>query len=360
MHRRPANIPGRRFNRIPSPPKAEPAMRPIKTKVRFYPILAALLILASVSRPALAFPNKDMIELQTKVQQLLDAVARLQQSNDERMGMLKDLVQQNSDSVNRMSVTVDALQKQVAAQLAASGTKVDTVSGQVQALTDSFDELKARMIRLEKAVALVSSQQQTMGAAIENLAAPPAAAPGSAAPGSATPPASTPPSAAIPPAALPPVAPAPVTADAAPPAAPIVRKVAPATLAADDMYKNAVSDFMGGRFPVAGAEFGDIVRSYPDSTLAGNAYFYLGEIDYHNSKFSTAVKDYDKVIEQYPDNTKVQAAHLHKGQALIQMQMKDAGIREFRTLIQRYPSSPEALQATNRLKAMNVPVKPKP
>ena len=125
-------------------------------KLRFFPIAAALLILSTA--PAHAYPNKDMIQLQTQVQQLLDAVARLQQSNDERMGVLKDLVQQNSDSVNRMSVAIDTMQKQLAAQSATEGTKVDTISGQIQALNDSLDEIKARMNRLEKAVGDVSAQ----------------------------------------------------------------------------------------------------------------------------------------------------------------------------------------------------------
>ncbi len=45
-------------------------------------LLAALLICSS---PAFAV-SKDMVQLQTQIQQLQDAVARLQQSNDERMG----------------------------------------------------------------------------------------------------------------------------------------------------------------------------------------------------------------------------------------------------------------------------------
>ena len=59
--------------------------------------------------------NKDMVQLQTQIQQLQDAVARLQQSNDERMGVMKDLIQQTADSVNRMSSTVDTLHKQMQA-----------------------------------------------------------------------------------------------------------------------------------------------------------------------------------------------------------------------------------------------------
>ena len=137
-------------------------MRPIRLTA-----LALAIALVPIA-PAFAV-NKDMVQLQTQIQQLQDAVARLQQSNDERMGVLKDLVQQSADSVNRMSVNMDALQKQFSAQQAAQGAKIDTVSGQISALNDSLDEIKARMNRLEKAVSDVQNQQQSIGAALQNL-----------------------------------------------------------------------------------------------------------------------------------------------------------------------------------------------
>src|SRR6202789_3076533 len=90
--------------------------------------------------PAFAV-NKDMVQLQTQIQQLQDAVARLQQSNDERMGVMKDLIQQSSDSVNKMAVSVDSLQKQIQTQQEAQSTKADQVSGQIQSLNDSVDEV---------------------------------------------------------------------------------------------------------------------------------------------------------------------------------------------------------------------------
>src|ERR1700727_2177876 len=100
---------------------------------------ASTLLLAAVvlcGSPAFAV-NKDMVQLQTQIQQLQDAVARLQQSNDERMGVMKDLIQQSADSVNKMAVTLDALHKQMQAQQEAQNGKIDQVSGQIQSLNDS-------------------------------------------------------------------------------------------------------------------------------------------------------------------------------------------------------------------------------
>lgn len=321
-------------------------------KVRFYRFSAALLVVFLVSAPAFA-ANKDMIELQTKVQALLDAVARLQQSNDERMGVLRDLVQQNSDSVNRMSVTVNALQKQFSADQTVQGGKVDQVSGQIQALNDQLDEIKARMNRLEKVMGDVSNQQQNLSQTIQSMPQSAPAASSVATPGM-LPITSAPTAAAplVPQAAVTPTPTGHKPSPAIPATAPAPALAPTATALVEDMYKSAFNDFMAAHYAVAVAEFNDIIKTYPDSPLAGNAHYYIGEIDYRGAHYSTAVKDYDKVIEQFPDNNKVPAAHLHKGQALVEMQLKDAGIREFRSLIQRFPNSPEAAQARTKLSAL--------
>ena len=322
-------------------------------------LTAALLLFAIPAAPAFAV-NKDMVQLQTQVQQLLDAVARLQQSNDERMGVLKDLVQQSADSVNRLSVNVDVLQKQLATQQTTTGTRADQVSGQVQALNDSLDEIKARMIRLEKTLNDVQGQQQSMSAALQNLPGSGGAAPSGA---QSTGPAS---SAYMPgPNAIPdgPSASPSATRNGAT-AAPPTRTAAPPATAANaipvtDLYRSAYTDYMAARYPIATSEFQDIIKSYPDDTLTGNAYYYLGEIDYRAARYAAAAHDYDKVLEQFPDNNKIPAAHLHKGQALIEMRQQEAGIRELRTLIQRFPTSPEATQARSKLNALGVSTRPR-
>ena len=119
-------------------------------RFRMLPATLALAAIAIAAPTPLFAVNKDMIQLQTQVQQLLDQVARLQQSNDERMGVQRDLIQQTVDSVNKMSQVMDSLQRQLRTQSEASGTGVQQVSGQVQTLNDSVDELKARLARIEK------------------------------------------------------------------------------------------------------------------------------------------------------------------------------------------------------------------
>jgi len=325
--------------------KEESPMR----NLRHIPATAVLLL--SFATPAFAGTNKDMIQLQTQVQQLQDAVARLQQSNDERMGVLKDLVQQSADSVNRLSVSMDALQKQLAVQQQADSAKTDTVSGQIQALNDSLDEIKARMNRLEKAVTDIQGQTQSINSTLQQTAPAQTVQPGQ----TATPPPDGQ-TQAPPPGAQSMVTTPPPPTGTGGSLSPAAASGAPP---AGDLYKAAYNDYIAAKYAVAMPEFTEIIKDYPDDPLSGNAYYYLGEIDYRAGKYAAAERDYDKVLQLFPDSNKVPASHLHKGQALIQLKQTEAGIREFRALIQRYPVSPEATQARSKLNAMGVPIRPR-
>ena len=113
--------------------------------------LPALLLAAMMltSLPAHA-ASKEIIELQTQVQQLLDMMQRLQSTVDSRFGLVQHLVEQSTDSVNQMNATVTAMQQKLNAQSEGTSTKLDSVSGQVQSLNDSLDELKSRIGKLDK------------------------------------------------------------------------------------------------------------------------------------------------------------------------------------------------------------------
>jgi tol-pal system protein YbgF len=245
-----------------------------------------------------------MVALQTQLQALQDQVSRLQQANDERFGAMRSLLEQNTDTINRVANSLDAISHSLQTSTADQGGKVDQVSAQVQSLHDSVDELKARLAK-------VSKQLDDMAAAQQNLqAAPPG---GQVQPGQ-TPPRSEPP---------------------APPP--------------DVLYNNAISDYNGAKYNLATQEFGDYVKYYGNTDLAGNAQFYLADIEYRQGNYQQAVQDYDKVLEQYPSGNKASAAQLKKGYALLQLNQREAGVRELRALIARYPRSLEAQQARDRL-----------
>jgi TolA-binding protein len=296
-------------------------------------ILAAVtlsLLLAAAPTPARA-TSKEIIELQTQVQQLMDNVQRIQSTLDSRFSVLQSLAQQTADDANRITATVTALQLKLAAQTDAMSGKLDTASGQAQALNDSVDELKSRIAKLDKSI-------QDLQAQLQNIQNPPQIpAPAPAVPAQAVP------------------APAPSGATPAPgsPAAAVVPTVNQTPPLAET-FQAGMRDYNAVRFDVATGEFQDVIHYYPTDDLAGTAHFYLGEIAYRQMKLTEAVKAYNAVLESFPGNAKAPAAQLRKGMALLQMSRKDAGIHELRLLIQRHPQTPEAQQARTKLNGMAV------
>jgi len=253
--------------------------------------------------------NKDMIELQTQVQQLQQQMTAMQRSFDERMGVMKNLVEQDTDAVNKVSAALISLQTTLAKQQGDSSAHVDQVSGQVQALNDSIDELKARLAK-------VSKQLDDMQAAQQSLAAQQA------------------------------------TTQAQQQA----QQQAPPP---DVLYNNALRDYNGDKNDLAVQEFSDYVKFYPNTDLAGNCYFYLGEIQFRQGNFQQAVTSYDQVLQNFPSGNKTASAELKKGYALIELGKQDDGVQQLRHVIQRYPRSNEALQARERLRKLGVsPARP--
>ena len=251
--------------------------------------------------------NRDMVQLQTQVQALQDQMTAMQRSFNESMGVMKNLITQSTDDINRMSAAMDAMQKSAQQQNADTSSHVDQVGGQVQALHDSLDELKARVAQLSKQLSDMQAAQQNLN---------PANPAGTTAPAQQQ----QPPQAQAPP--------------------------------ADVLYNNALRDYNAAKYQLASQEFSDYLKFYGNTDLAGNAQFYIAEIEYRQGKYEDAVKDYDAVLEQYPGGNKTPSAELKKGFALLNLGQRDAATRELRALINRYPRSIEATQARDRLKRL--------
>jgi len=249
--------------------------------------------------------NKEMVQLQTQVQQLQEQMSRMQQAFDERMGVMKNLVEHDTDAVNKVSAALANLQATLEKQQADSGGRTDQVSGQIQALNDTMDELKVRLTKLSK-------QLEDMQAAQQNLTSQQAQSP-----------AQTPPPQAPPPEVL---------------------------------YNNAIRDYNGAKNDIAAQEFSDYIKAYPNTELAGNSYFYLAEIQFRQGNYQQAVQNYDEVLQNFPGGNKAAAAQLKKGFALIELGQKNAGIQELRHVVQRYPRTNEAMQARERLQKLGVGV----
>src|SRR5579859_5422372 len=144
-------------------------------KQSFAVALALLLFALCASHSAAAADTKSQL---IQIQLMQDNMSRMQQSFDERMGIMKDLLTQQIDNVNKMGTTVQNLQKTLGQETSDAGSKVDQISGQVQALHDAVDELKARLAK-------VSKQLDDMQTAQQNITSPPIVQPGGAPGGAA-------------------------------------------------------------------------------------------------------------------------------------------------------------------------------
>src|ERR1022692_2002352 len=138
---------------------------------RYSIILGLLASLISVANPAWGV-NRDLIQLQTQVQTLQDQMTHMQQSLDERMGVMKNLVEQDTDAINKATAAINSLQTTLQKQQADSGTHVDQLSGQIQTLNDSLDELKTRLAKVSKQLEDMQAAQQNLSAQQTTAVAP--------------------------------------------------------------------------------------------------------------------------------------------------------------------------------------------
>ena len=307
---------------------------------RLLTVAALMLFFGPAAVPAYAV-SKEIVELQTQVQQLLDMVQRLQSTLDARIGVLEHLAQQTADQATQVTTTVNALQQKLSAQSDAVNGKMDAVSGQVQSLNDSVEELKARVAKLDKTVQDLQAQlqamqtQQAQAVQTQPGGMPPGGTGNPSSPGQGSGMTGGPGGGTAPGAAATPQAP------------PL-----------EETLQAGVRDYDAGRYQVAQGEFQDVVHFYPLDDLAGTAQFYLGEIAYQQKDYATAINDYNAVLEGFSSNAKAPAAQLYKGLALLAMDKREEGIHELRSLIQRHPQTPEARAARNKLTAMGVKIAP--
>jgi tol-pal system protein YbgF len=256
-------------------------------------ILVAVLVVAFLPTPA--YPvAKEIIRIEAAVARLEADMRDMRSTFHERMGMMRQLMEQTTDAINKLNVVTEQVQHGIQGSVAAQGSKVDSVTDSVQGLQDSLEDVKSRLSRLSEQMAQVRS-------AVETLQTP---TPGAG----------------------------------APPPDP------------EALYQNALRDLQSGNLDLSLQQFQDYLRYYPETDKAGNAQFYIGEVFYRQGKLRKAIEAYDVVLERFPKGNKTAGAHLKKGFALLQLKQRSAGVRELRQLIRRFPRSDEAKLARQRLR----------
>jgi tol-pal system protein YbgF len=268
--------------------------------------IALTALLAITFAPVNAFAaSKEIVQLQTQVDELQHQMTQMKQSFDERMGVMKSMMEQNTAVADKVSVAIDNLQASINKHETDRATQVDQLAGQIQSLNDTMDELKARLTKLSKQLEEMQSSQQSLAAQQTQAQQQQQA---------------------------------------------MAQAPAP-----DVLYNNALRDFNGGNNDLAIQEFNDYIKYYPDTDLAGNAYFYLAEVAYKAADYQKAVTNYDLVLQNFPGGNKAATAELRKGFALIELGKQADGEQELKRVIQRYPKSNEATQAREKLRKLSPP-----
>jgi len=276
-------------------------------------VLLAVALCGATGRPAYGV-SKDTALIMQQLDQVQQALQNLQKTVDTQTAVLKTLIEQANDNVNTMKVTVTELRGTLQQNLASTNARFDSMTSQIQALSESLDEAKARLAKLSDQMTQTQNILQTL------------------------PPSGTTPSGANP------TSP---TGEAKPPN-PVPD--------ADSLYNAGLSYYNGGQWTLAIQSFQDYLKYYGDSDRASNAQFYIGECDYSQQKYDQAIDDYNRCIERYPTGNKLAAAQLKKGYALLELDQKSAGVRELRSLIQRFPDAHESELARQKLKKLGISV----
>ena len=269
-------------------------------------LLAAVAIALALLAPApAAAQKKEILQLQADMNRLTQTQRELQRTVDEKNAVLKTLVEQSLDAINRLNTSLGVLQKSIQDVQANSGTRIDSLTTQVQALADNLDEVKSRLGKLNQQMGESQSVLQSLDAKIAG------GIPAQPAPGSGTPPPS-----------------------------------------ADALYSNALRDYTGGKYDLARQQFLDYLKFFPEHDLASNAQFYLGEIFFSQKQYSEAIAEYDKVLDNYPKSFKLAAARLKKGMALLELGQRTAALRELREVVRRHPATEEERRARAKLREL--------
>ncbi len=240
-------------------------------------VFALLLVLWLGAAPAWGV-NKDMVQLQTQVQQLQEQMTAMQRSFDERMGVMKNLVEQDTDAVNKVATALNA----------SAGSTLQKQQG------DSRGEDRPAF-RADSGAERHHGRNQ--GAPGQGEQATGRHAGDAAESGARSRPRSRRSSRPWP---------------RAPPP--------------DVLYNNGLRDYNGGKNDLATQEFSDYIKFYPNTDLAGTAYFYLGEIQFRQGNYQQAAQSYDQVLQNFPSGNKAASAQLKKGFALIELGKQDDGV----------------------------------
>ncbi len=121
---------------------------------------------------------REIVELQQGVQQLAQGQKDLQTAIAQQSAVQKTLIELSLDSVNKLSGTMGTVEKSVQEMQAGSGARLDTISTQVQGLSDGLQEMQSRMGKLNQQLTDAQNSIQSIDAKMDHTLPASAGSPG--------------------------------------------------------------------------------------------------------------------------------------------------------------------------------------
>src|ERR1700733_125360 len=140
-------------------------------RLRNIAVFSAVVLVAAISgslvgpRPAEAVA-REIVELQRDVTNLLQGQKDLSTQMTQDHTIMKTLVEQTGDNVGKLNSTISSMQKSVQDVQANSGARLDTMSTQVQGLSDNLEEIKSRLGKLNQQLVDLQNTVQSVDAKI--------------------------------------------------------------------------------------------------------------------------------------------------------------------------------------------------
>src|SRR5437867_5214063 len=135
---------------------------------------------------------------------------------------------------------------------------------------------------------------------------------------------------------------------------------------AEESFKAAYSDFTKGNYTLAVAEFREFVRQHPDSPRVDSAQYWIGESYFSIGRAAAAagqpersrealersVQEFRKVFVNYPGGRQVPTALYKEALALVELKQMKVAQARLQYLVDNFPQSEEAPLARERLKSL--------
>ena len=126
------------------------------------------MVLAGWGAPPAHAQKKDTLLLMQRLDTMQQMMINMQKTVDTQTAVLKTLIEQANDNVNSMKAQMEELKKSTGQNLANNGARFDSMSGEIQSLTSTQEEILARLAKLSEQLAQTQNIIQTL-----NTPAPP-------------------------------------------------------------------------------------------------------------------------------------------------------------------------------------------